>query len=195
MPRTSDTRERIVEAALDLFHAQGVTATGLGQILETAGAGKGQFYHYFESKEALLLAVLEEFQRRLHAGEVPVMHELKSFKDLERWFGFFLEAQREMGWARSCPVGTIAAEIGDDQPELREKASEIFCDARAVLVEFFTRMRAEGRLKRSADPESLADFCHAITQGGLLVAKIERRGEPFERAVRHALAHVKSLRA
>ncbi|MEZ6194744.1 MAG: TetR/AcrR family transcriptional regulator [Planctomycetota bacterium] len=195
MAKTTEARQRILGAALDLFHAQGVAATGLDQILKASGTGKGQFYHYFSSKDDLVLEVMREFRRRIVEGETALKTELRTWKDLEDWFGFFLDAQTRGQCLRSCPIGTIGAELGEEQAALREEARAIFGAAKGVLGDFFGRMKREGKLSRGVDPVALADFCYTIMQGGLLVAKIERRIEPFENAVKHALRHVKSLRA
>ncbi|MFI5957510.1 TetR/AcrR family transcriptional regulator [Cryptosporangium sp. NPDC051539] len=56
-----DVRARIIDAALDLFHEQGYDATGVQEIVERAGVTKGALYHYFRSKENLLLSIREEF--------------------------------------------------------------------------------------------------------------------------------------
>ena len=53
------TRERILEAASELFYRQGVTATGLDQVVTASGTGKGQLYHYFADKRELVHAVIE----------------------------------------------------------------------------------------------------------------------------------------
>jgi TetR/AcrR family transcriptional regulator, transcriptional repressor for nem operon len=193
MPKPTDTRTRILEAALDLFHARGVSATGLDLILEVSGAGKGQFYHYFRSKDDLVLQVMRHFRGKLASGAIPLKQELSTWKDLEEWFGFFLKAQAEAGCERNCPVATMAGELTDASGPLRDEACALFAGARDPLARLFTELRAKGRLKRSVDPQALADFCFAVMQGGLLVSKIERRIEPFQHAVRHALAHVRSL--
>lgn len=193
MPEPPDAKTRILDAAFDLFHAHGVAATGLERILSASGTGKSQFYHYFRSKDDLVLQVMRHFRGKLASGEIPLKQELATWKDLEDWFAFFQEAQAEGNFERSCPIGTIAGELQDDESALRSEACEIFAGARAPLVRLFTSLRAQGKLKRSVDPASLADFCYAIMQGGLLVGKIERRPEPFRNAVRHALAHVRSL--
>ena len=56
-PKPSDTRERLIEAARHLFWERGYAATGLAEILARAGANSGSFYHFFESKDALLRTV------------------------------------------------------------------------------------------------------------------------------------------
>lgn len=188
-----DSRTRILDAALDLFHAQGVSATGLGQILDVSGTGKSQFYHYFESKDDLVLEVMRHFRGQLESGAIPLKSELATWRDLEDWFAFFLAAQKDGKCARSCPIGTIAGEFTDPKGPLRDEAAAIFSSAKRPLIALFTSLRAQGKLKRSVDPEALADFCYTIMQGGLLVGKVERRTEPFENAVKHALAYVRSL--
>src|SRR5262245_36473809 len=61
-----NTKERIVLAAMKLFHDQGYHATGMADILRAAEVGSGSFYYFFESKEAVLLAVLDKYVELLH---------------------------------------------------------------------------------------------------------------------------------
>src|ERR1700752_3832500 len=61
-PTPTDTRARIVESARELFWEKGYAATGLAELLERAGANSGSFYHFFESKDAVLRAVLETYE-------------------------------------------------------------------------------------------------------------------------------------
>ncbi|HZK79669.1 MAG TPA: TetR/AcrR family transcriptional regulator, partial [Humisphaera sp.] len=55
----SSTREKLIQSAYDLFRKFGFHAAGLDQIIKKAGVAKGTFYNHFESKDALILAVLE----------------------------------------------------------------------------------------------------------------------------------------
>ena len=59
--RGAETRLRILRAAADLFHRQGARATSPDEIIETSRTGKGQFYHYFKSKEGLIHEVLQSY--------------------------------------------------------------------------------------------------------------------------------------
>ena len=58
-PRTDGdtTRQRILDAALELFAQRGFTATSVQDIVERAGLTKGAFYHHFDSKQAVLLEI------------------------------------------------------------------------------------------------------------------------------------------
>lgn len=57
--RSEETRTRIMEAAIKLFSTRGFTAASVDDICEEAGISKGAFYHHFETKQALFLALLE----------------------------------------------------------------------------------------------------------------------------------------
>src|SRR3954470_563735 len=50
-------RDRILDAAVDLFADQGYDGTSVAQVIERAGLTKGGFYHHFASKDALLYEV------------------------------------------------------------------------------------------------------------------------------------------
>ncbi len=72
------TRLRILNAAADLFHKQGVRATSPDEIMEASSTGKGQFYHYFKSKEGLVHEVLQNHLRAIKTGVAPVNYEIES---------------------------------------------------------------------------------------------------------------------
>src|SRR5579864_4635679 len=84
--RGAETRLRIIRAAADLFHKQGVRATSPEEVIEASGTGKGQFYHYFKSKEGLVHEVLQAHLEAIKTGAAPVNYEIASWQDLEQWF-------------------------------------------------------------------------------------------------------------
>lgn len=57
----TDVRSAILDAAVDLFYRQGYAATGVQQVVDAAGRTKGAFYHYWDSKESLLLEIHDTF--------------------------------------------------------------------------------------------------------------------------------------
>src|ERR1700746_600243 len=84
--RGAETRLRIIRTAADLFHKQGVRATSPDEIIEASRTGKGQFYHYFKSKEGLIHEVLQAHLDAIRNGTAPVEYGVSSWKGLERWF-------------------------------------------------------------------------------------------------------------
>jgi AcrR family transcriptional regulator len=92
----TSTRHIIIEAATELFHEHGFHATGLDAILARAGVTKTTFYNHFESKDALVIAVLHEKDRQEMADWLAIMRArgqgdprrevLALFELLEEWF-------------------------------------------------------------------------------------------------------------
>src|SRR5260370_12743540 len=81
----AETRLKIIQAAADLFHKQGVGATSPDEIIEVSGTGKGQFYHYFKSKEGLVHEVLQFYLASIKTGSSPVNYDIHSSEGLEHW--------------------------------------------------------------------------------------------------------------
>jgi AcrR family transcriptional regulator len=189
--RGADTRLRILQTAADLFHKQGVRATSPDEIIEASRTGKGQFYHYFKSKEGLIHQVLYAHLEAIKAAKAPVQYEITSWRDLERWFRVHLELQQNFDMTRGCPFGTIGNEVTENDELIRQDLNLIFEVVKNKLAAFFIQEKAKGRLAGKADTERMADFCIATVQGAMLMGKIKRNSQTVEATAREALAHLK----
>lgn len=76
--RKRETRERLLEAAMTLFSEQGIYLTRLEDITERADLGKGAFYNYFDSKDALVAALLVKGVHRLQTEHFHAVGALSS---------------------------------------------------------------------------------------------------------------------
>jgi AcrR family transcriptional regulator len=187
----AETRLRIITAAADLFHGQGVRATSPDQIIDKSGTGKGQFYHYFKNKEGLVHEVLQSHLDAIRDGTAPLNYEIEAWQDLEKWFQAQIERQRSFKMSRGCPFGTIGNEITDNDELVRQDLSLIFEVIKNKIASFFRKEKAKGRLAEEADEDSMADFCIAVIQGAMLMGRVKRNSRPVETTVREALAHLK----
>ena len=190
--RGAETRLRIIGTAADLFHKQGVRATSPDEIIEASRTGKGQFYHYFKSKEGLIHEVLLAHLEAIKNGTAPLQYEITSWKDLQGWFLVQVELQKSFGMTRGCPFGTIGNEVTENDELIRQDLSLIFEVVKGKLAAFFIREKSHGRLVRAANEEQMADFCIATIQGAMLMGKIGRSSQVVETIVREALVHLKS---
>jgi len=66
--RSEETRARILESAVKLFSIHGYNAASVELICKDAGVSKGAFYHHFESKQALFLALLDSWLKTIDNG-------------------------------------------------------------------------------------------------------------------------------
>ena len=179
----SPTRERLVHTARELFLAQGYGATGLAQILREAGANSGSLYHFFRSKEELLIAVLELYK----AGLGPMLLDPifaanpdpidRVFALLESYRGGLLDSDFHAG----CPIGNLALELNEFQPEAYTLVKENFEGwhraVRACLD------AAGDRLGASCDRDRLATFTLTTMEGAVMLSRAYREIGPFDDAV------------
>ena len=193
--RGAETRLRIIRAAADLFHKQGAGATSPDQVIEASGTGKGQFYHYFKSKEGLVHEVLQTYLDDIAKGTAPLSYEINSWEDLERWFLSNIALQKRFNMTRGCPFGTIGNEVTENDELIRQDLSLIFEVVKNKLAAFFIKEKAKGQLSPEANEEQMADFCMATIQGAMLLGKIKRNSQTAETIVRETLAHLKHYTA
>ena len=189
--RGAETRQRIIPVAADLFHKQGVRATSPDEIIEASRTGKGQFYHYFKSKEGLIHEVLQAHLEAIKSGSAPVNYEITSWQDLEQWFLAQVELQKRFAMTRGCPFGTIGNEVTENDELIRQDLNLIFQVVGDKLAAFFIREKAQGRLAEHASENRMADFCIAAIQGAMLMGKVKRSSRTVEATVQEALAHLK----
>jgi TetR/AcrR family transcriptional regulator, transcriptional repressor for nem operon len=188
----AETRLRIIRAAADLFHKQGARSTSPDQVIEASRTGKGQFYHYFKSKEGLVHEVLQTYLEEIKTQTSRVNYEIHSWKDLQKWFAAQVELQKNYEMTRGCPFGTLGNEVTENDELIRQDVSLIFEVVKNKLAAFFVKEKAKGRLAKKANEEELADFCIASMQGAMLMGKIKRSSQTVETSVQEALAHLKS---
>src|SRR5438270_8855309 len=108
MPRVSDMKERLTDAALDLMWENSYGTTSVDAICEQAGAKKGSFYYFFKSKSELASAALEaEWKKKkadMDATFSPTVPPLERF---DRYFDYVTdrlsEVQEKCGSILGCP--------------------------------------------------------------------------------------------
>ncbi|GAB2571571.1 TetR/AcrR family transcriptional regulator [Microlunatus antarcticus] len=177
------TRARIVEAASGLVFAHGVTRTGVEDVQREAGVSASQLYHYFGDKQTLMRAVIAHQTEAVLAAQQPELDALDTFEALGRWRDRLVTLQRSRHCAGGCPIGSIAAEIADDDPEARADLVAGFEQWEAPLRSGLATMRDRGVLRDDADPDRLALALLAALQGGLLLTQTRRTTLPLETAL------------
>lgn len=194
-PKTRRGQERragLVVAAADLMYRRGIRATSLEEILDAAGAGKSQLYHYFSSKDDLVAAVLE-YQLTRVLGEQQEFR-LQTWSGLSSWFRALAAGQEARDFS-GCPVGSLAIEMSAMGDDLRARVAHAFLQWHTSLEAAFEDMRARGLLRKNAAPAELAEATLAAIQGGYLLSTAKREIGPMVRSLEHALEHVRSWSA
>ena len=135
--RGAQTKLRILQAASDLFHKQGIRATSPDEVIAASGTGKSQFYHHFKSKQGLVHEVLMMHLAAIKKGTAPLNYNVRSWKDVEQWFAAQIELQKKFRMIRGCPFGTVANELTEDDELIRQDIGMIFQVQKSKLAAFF----------------------------------------------------------
>jgi TetR/AcrR family transcriptional repressor of nem operon len=180
---TLATGDRILAAAQELFHQQGYEATSVDQVLKKAGANSGSLYYYFANKEALLLGVLDRYL----AGLWPIIMTppfSRTDDPIDRVFEVladYRERVRATGFTYTCPIGSLALEVGHVSPRARKKIAENFAQWRDAIRSCFDA--AGDRLSPEVDRAGLAALVLAVMEGAVMQARTDRSLEPFDASV------------
>jgi TetR/AcrR family transcriptional regulator, transcriptional repressor for nem operon len=176
MGRTSDAREKILSAAQSLIELRGYSALGVAEICKAADVPKGSFYYFFESKEALALAVIDEHWadqerawRRILTGQAAPLQRLRQL--FEATEAAQLAGQQSCGTVSGCLFGNLTLEMSNHTEAVRTRLQEIF-DAQVDLV---APVIVEALARKEiivADPREAARSVVAQLEGQVLLAKL-----------------------
>jgi TetR/AcrR family transcriptional repressor of nem operon len=181
---SDSTRDRLVSAAMRLFWEKGYNTTSIADITREAGAHSGSLYHFFPTKQDLLLAVLDRYHAGIHSMLLePAWQGVDD--PIERVFAL-LAAYRERlvrtDCFYGCPIGSLALELHEPDPPVREKLAANF-DAWTGAIEACLD-EADDRLPRDVDRHELAQFVLTTMEGGVMQSRTHRTIYAFDAGVR-----------
>src|SRR5437588_1353955 len=177
MPRVSDMKERLTDAAMDLIWHNSYGATSVDAICERARAKKGSFYYFFKSKSELAAAALEADwnKKRAEMDSIfsPTVPPLERF---ERYFDFvhdrLAELQKKCGSILGCPLLSVGSEVSTQDQVVRNAVDRIMDRKVNYFISAVRDAHAQG-LINAPDPEAKARALFACYQGTLAQARIQ----------------------
>jgi len=193
MPRALNTRDRLVDSARYLFWERGFAGTSMADLLAHAGVNSGSFYHFFESKEALLRTVLESYlkafkpaivDRAFARTDEPVG---RIFAILAGYRERILQTECKYG----CPIGRLALEIDPENRPAHKLIAENFQSWIGVVRECIEQIK--DRLPKTTDPDALSTYVLAVMEGGVMLSRSCGSVEPFDQAVKQLREHFRLL--
>src|SRR5947209_5624852 len=168
MSKALPTRDRLIESARYLFWERGFAGTSMADLLAHAAVNSASFYHFFESKEALLRAVLEGY---LHALWPVVVDPAFARSDdpMERIFAIlagYRERILQTDSKYGCPLGRLALEIDPENRPAHRLIAENFRGWIGAIRECVEQMK--DRLPPNADVDALSTYVLAVMEGGVM---------------------------
>jgi TetR/AcrR family transcriptional repressor of nem operon len=126
MGRTSDARQRLMDAAYELIWEFSYGAVTIEAICERAAVKKGSFYYFFDSKSDLAVAAIDAWwlerkgmMEEIFRSDSPPTARLRDF--LEFIAARQLKSHEESGQILGCPICALGTEISAQDPEIRKR--------------------------------------------------------------------------
>jgi TetR/AcrR family transcriptional repressor of nem operon len=177
MGRPSDARQRLIEAAKEVIYAHSYEAVTVDELCAAAGVTKSSFYHFFSSKQELVLTALEsQWQWFEETVLKPTFSDhLPPQEQILRFFDLILKQQKAQkqtgGHLCGCPIGNLTLEMSTQDELIRVRVDQFF----RSWLNYFERMLCEAKVQgivpTTLDPVVTAQALLAYFEGVVLLAK------------------------
>lgn len=168
-----ETRERLLDAAIRLFLAQGYAASSVEQVCREAGLSKGAFFHLFPSKEAMAIEAIDRFADARLAAMVAVADRAGADgRDRALALLDALGGVADQDFLRdNCLLGVLGQELSQVSPVLQARVLARFDRWADVLARDLALAREAHTPGASWAPETVARHVIAVFEGALLLAR------------------------
>jgi AcrR family transcriptional regulator len=175
------SRDRLLDAAVDLLQRQGYHGTGLNELLERSEAPRGSLYHYFPGgKEQIGAEAIGRAGDQVAAAIAHLLRAKPSVADaVEALAGLLAAGLEASAFERGCPVATTALEVTPRSEPIR---AAVLASFDAWLAPLRERLEATGFER--AEAARRADLAIAALEGALILARARQNADVLREAGR-----------
>jgi TetR/AcrR family transcriptional repressor of nem operon len=189
---TKSARQTILDTAQIIVGRKGFSAVGLNEILQAADVPKGSFYHYFTSKDAFGVVLLDSYFDHYVHGMEQLFNQpgLTQCAKLMRYWQCWIDNQTGCTDAGKCLAVKLGAEVSDLSEPMRLALQRGTSRTIALLAVAMQRGIEDGSLMLQHPPRALAQQLYALWLGASVMSKITRTPASFDEALaltRHLL--------
>ncbi|SDT92319.1 transcriptional regulator, TetR family [Verrucomicrobium sp. GAS474] len=187
MKREGDTKQKLLDVAMQLLWEQSYGSVGVDDICKKAGVTKGSFYFAFPSKADLAVAAFEEYWTKhkrpildtIFSAQVPPVEQFENF------CAFIVKDQtakyEEFGKMCGCPGTSVGCEVSTQDEKIRS-ALDLMCEKMLrYTTASISALQSEGLIAKDEDPKMIARQVYDFTVGLLTQAKIENDPAALQR--------------
>jgi TetR/AcrR family transcriptional regulator, transcriptional repressor for nem operon len=180
-----DVRDNIIAVGQRLIGAKGFSAVGLNELLSEAGVPKGSFYHYFGSKDAFGVALLDSYFDDYLSDLDRTLAEpgLSMAERLTNYWRIWQDTQSFSDCQGKCLAVKLGAEVADMSEAMRATLNRGTAGIVSRLADAIDTGVAEGSLSIDGDSRSVAQSLYQLWLGASIMVKIVRNMQPFEMAM------------
>jgi AcrR family transcriptional regulator len=168
-------RNEILDYALGLVYSKGYAHITIQDILDGLQISRGALYHYFDSKEALLEALVNRMGRTALDAFLPILQD-KHLTAIQKFWRYFEASAQWKSAGKAVILGMLRTWYTDDNTIVRQKMSAQSIKGTASILEPIIRQGMQEGVFSTRYPEQVAETIAGITYGmadsmvGLMIA-------------------------
>lgn len=174
------TKQRLIQAGLQMLLEQGYNDLGIQEILAATGTPKGSFYHHFKDKEDFALEVVAAYMEQVHAGLDACLTDATRppLQRVRHFFELTMQAYEKEGYL-GCLIGGLGQELSGISDTFRHKIEECLSAISARMAACLEEARRRGEIAGDCDVKQLADLLVDCWEGAALRSRLRRNPAPL----------------
>ncbi len=186
-----NSKEKLLEVTFMEIYENGYSATSVDKILKKANMNKGSMYHFFKSKKALTIAMIEEnlsiYMRNKY--EPLLTHKENIIDEIIKRF----KNRKGFDFVHGCKLNNLVQELSPIDKDFKNALEKVYINFESVFEEALTNAIKAGEIKHD-NPKVLAMFIVASFEGCLGTAKKSQDGEVFQTCISQLDLFLQSLK-
>ena len=177
IPRIDDSRSRLVQAAAELVHAESYHSVGVKAICDRARVRRGSFYHFFESKQSLVLEAVDRIWDGFSAEVLTACRDLsleprqRVEQMIDRVADRHVRDRDRTGSVLGCSFGNLTAESSALDGTIKRRLVQVFDDWAGEVAGPISEAQTRGEIPTARPAHAIALDLVSELQGFILMAK------------------------
>lgn len=168
-------KDRIIEAASELFYYKGYNQTGINQIIEEASVAKASMYQHFRSKEDIAVAYLKRRHIEWMGDLINFVSNQPTNKEkLLAAFDFLQHWLKEVNF-RGCGFQNIICDLPEDQQKIKDQVVLHKNDVKKLVYDL---LKADN-LYPEQEAEALGNELVVLLEGSIILSQIQKNNWPI----------------
>lgn len=173
------TRERILEAARELFNSKGFNATTIGDLVKATGMQKGSLYFHFSGKEDIAKEVLNEATAEFMEFLGIALGGNNPGASIDKFFHCALDKHLATGFVGGCIFGNTALEMSDSDPNFAGEIDKVFDEWISKIAVAVSGAQKNGQIRTDISSDALAKHIIATIEGGIMMSRLKKDERPM----------------
>lgn len=191
-----NTRSIIIQTAFEAIHKNGYHQLRIDKEIEKLGITKGAFYHYFNSKQELLSAVVIEklgpgFVKPwtvLSADETNILDAIQTILQTH------IDQSSLSGIKYGCMFNNLVHEVSVDMPEIRDSLFSFFKQVDEILETSISKGLKNKQIKPFVGSHELALLILSVFNGGNSMNKLYQKSSPYKQSIKAIIILLETIR-